>query len=155
MPAGGAEPEALQALLRDLARVDLRETKGPHASRAKLREQLRQTGPAILDERAQRHDLRPPRSALRVKEVGLDSLVGGDGESCDFFFSCREGLDRALPANLRISLSKETIRREIVDRHRNHEPPCLPHIVRFTFQDVVCQKRLLDISACAEQLAGG
>src|SRR5258705_6432826 len=149
MPAGGAEPEALQALLRDFGRVDLRETEGPHAWRAKLREQLPQTGPAILDERAKRHDLRPLRSALRVKEVGLDSLVGGDGKSCDVVFPCREGLDRALPANLRISLFKETIGREIVDGDRDHKPQ-LARIVLFTLQNVVFQKRFLDISACAE-----
>ena len=57
-----------------------------------------------------------------IKEVGLDSLVGGDGESCDVVLPCRECLDRALPANLRMSLSKETIGGEIVDRDRDHEP---------------------------------
>ena len=63
-----------------------------------------------------------PAPALHVKEVGLDSLVGGDGESCDVVLPCREGLDRALPAHLRMSLSKETIGGEIVDRDRDHEP---------------------------------
>ena len=61
-------------------------------------------------------------SALHVKEVGLDSLVGGDGESCDVVLPCGERLDRALPAHLRMSLSKETIGGEIVDRDRDHEP---------------------------------
>jgi hypothetical protein len=107
-----------------------------------------------------RHDLRPLRSALRVKEVGLDSLVGGDGKSCDVVLSCREGLDRARPANLRISLSKEAIGREIVDRDRDHETAyslrCLPALserggaARVEGQDVVCQKRFLDISARVE-----
>ena len=46
---------------------------------AKLREQLRQTGSIVLDERAERHNL----CRLHIKKVGLDSLVGGDGESCD------------------------------------------------------------------------
>ena len=36
-------------------------------------------------------------------------------------FLAREGLDRALPANLRISLSKEAVGGEIVDRDRNHQ----------------------------------
>jgi hypothetical protein len=35
---------------------------------------------------------------------------------------CSEGLDRALPANLLISLSQETIGGEIVDRDWNHQP---------------------------------
>src|SRR5258706_2948511 len=166
MPAGGAESDALQALLRDFGRVNLRETEGPHASRAKLRQQLPQTGPTILDERVERHNLRrwgtrgrirlcvPVRAhielhiiGLDIKEVGLDSLVRGDGESCNVVFSCREGLDRALPTNLRISLSKETIGREIVDRDGDHKPS-LPRIVLFTLQNVICQKRFLDISAC-------
>ena len=60
--------------------------------------------------------------SLRVKEVGLDSLVGGDGESCDVVLPCGERLDRALPAHLRMSLFKETIGGEIVDRDRDHEP---------------------------------
>src|SRR3990172_12062203 len=111
MPAGGAKPERRHALLRDFGRVDLRETEDPHVSRAKLREQLRQTGSTILDERAQRHDLRPLHSALHVKEVGLDSLVRGGRESCDVVLPCSEGLDRALPAHLRMNPSffKETI----------------------------------------------
>src|SRR5438874_344649 len=136
MPAGGAETERLQELLRDLRRVDLPKPQGPHASRAELREQLLQTGSIVLDKSAERHNLRhrgarsrtrlcvPLRahSALQVKEIGLDSLVGSDGESCDVVLPCREGLDRALPANLRMSVSKETIGGEIVDRDRDHEP---------------------------------
>ena len=103
------------------------------------------------------------RSALHVvKEVGLDSLVGGDGESCDVVLHCSEGLDRALPAKLRRSLSKETIRGKIVDRDRDHKPAvlivdhfyCRGRIVLFTLQDVVCQERFVGISAYAEQLAG-
>ena len=39
--------------------------------------------------------------SFNVKEEGLDSLVGGDGEPFDVVFPCREGLDRALPADLR------------------------------------------------------
>ena len=68
--------------------------------------------------------------------------------------------DRALPAHLRISLSKETIGGEIVDRDRDHEPvdsrgiAALAHRCCPWLQDVVCQERFLDISACAEQLAG-
>jgi hypothetical protein len=34
-------------------------------------------------------------SSLHVKEVGIDSLVGGGGESCDVVLLCNEGLDRA------------------------------------------------------------
>ena len=94
--------------------------KVPHASRAESREQLLQTGSTVLDERAERHD---PLRRLSRKEVGLDSLVGGDGESRDVVLPRGEGLDRALPADLRMSLSKETIGGEIVDGDRDHEPP--------------------------------
>src|SRR5258708_4967344 len=98
--------------------MDFQEPEGPAAESS---EQLRQTSSAILDERAQRQNLRAPRlrqgsgevspefalgtwrerrritSVIRVKDVGLDSLVGGDGESSDVVLPCREGLDRALP----------------------------------------------------------
>src|SRR5437870_624447 len=106
MPAGGAEPEGFQVPLRDFSGVNLREPAGPHASLAKLREQLPQTGSTILDERAQRHNLRPRLSGHRVKEVGLDSLIRGDGESCDVVLPCGERLDRPLPASRRMSLAK-------------------------------------------------
>ena len=96
MPAGGAEPERLQKLLRNLRRVNPGEPEGRHASRVASREQLLQTGATVLDKRAERDNL----SALHIEKVGLDSLVGGDGESCDVVLPCRERLDRALPANL-------------------------------------------------------
>ncbi len=85
--------------------------------RAESRDQLPQTGSAVVDERAERQDL----PVLYIKDVGLDSLVGGDGESGDVVLPGREGLDRALPAHARISLAKETIGGEVVDRHRDHE----------------------------------
>ena len=97
------------------------------------------------------------------KEVSLDLLVGGDGESDDVVLPCREGLDRALPADLRMHLSKETIGGEIVDRDRDHIPFDRPHpaspdaSLRLTtspLQDVVRQDPFLDIPACAEQPAG-
>ena len=163
MPAGGPETERLQPLLRDLGRVDLREPEGLHASRAELREQLLQTRSTVLDERVERYNLRLLHSARHVKEVGLDSLVGGDGESCDVVLPCRERLDRALPAHLRMSLSEEAIGGEIVNRDRDHEPVDSrrvsharsgPRRGRRRVEDVVCQDRFLDISACAEQLAG-
>src|SRR6266545_7134973 len=105
---------------------------------------------------------------LHVKNVGLDSLVGGDGESCDVVLPCREGLDRALPADLRMILSEDTIGGKIVDRDRDYEPAVvivrlrakrfgetspqpwrrrvghpyyLARIILFTLQDVVCQER--------------
>jgi hypothetical protein len=134
--------------------------------RVQSREQLPQTGSIVLDESAERHDLRRPFRiccVVHVKEAGLDSLVGGDGDSCDVALPCSEGLDRALPADLRMSLSKETIGDEIVDRDRDHEPALvivpstraelrrslsagghrcyLARIVLFTLQDVVCQER--------------
>ena len=59
MPAGGAEPERLQKFLRDLRRVNPREPEGRHASRVESREQLLQTGATVLDERAERDNLRP------------------------------------------------------------------------------------------------
>src|SRR5258708_4064390 len=121
MPASGAEPQRLQQLPRVFRRVDLREPEGP---RAESREQLPQTGSTLLYKSAQRHDLGPLRSAVYIEDVGLDLLVGGDGEPRDIVLPCREGLDRALPANLRMMLSEETIGLEIVDRDRDHEP-CL------------------------------
>ena len=127
---------------------------------------FRRAPPSSTNVRSDTISVRPPsspHSARHVKEVGLDSLVGGDGESCDVVLPCSERLDRALPAHLRIrrSLSKETIGGEIVDRHRNHESAdviaALAELARVEgsrSQDVVCQERFLDISACAEQLAG-
>src|SRR4029453_3599693 len=127
MPSRGAETERLQRRLRDLGGVDLRESEGPRASRAELREQLLQTRSAIVDERAERYNRRLPRlrqgsgevspefalgtcrerrgidSVIQVKKVGLDSLVGGDGESCDVVLPCGQRLDRSLPAHLRVS----------------------------------------------------
>src|SRR6266850_7772727 len=148
MPAGGAEPERLHPLLRDLGRVDLREPDGLRALRAESSEQLLQTGSTVVDERTERDNLRLLHAALHVKKIGLDSLVGGDGESCDVVLPCREGLHRALPAHLPIdlsrrsrwrrrSLSKETIGGEIVDRERNHKSLALFAVLVFTPQDVV------------------
>src|SRR5262245_47082668 len=164
MPAGGAETERLQPLLRDLGRMDLREPDGLHALRAESREQLLQTGATIVHERAERYNLRLLYYALHVKEIGLDSLVGGDGKPCDVVLPCREGLYRALPAHGPISLSKESIGGEIVDRDRDHETAdslrYLPSLSerggtgRVERQHVVCQARFLDVSACADQLAG-
>src|SRR6266850_5648458 len=156
MPAGGTETERLHPLLRDLGRVDLQEPDGRRVSRAELSEQLLQAGSAIVDERAERYDLRLLHAALHVKKIGLDSLVGGDGESCDLVLPCREGLHRALPAHLPIDLSrrsrwrrrsfsKETIGGEIVDRDRNHKSLALLAVLVFTPQDVVGQERFLDI----------
>ena len=113
-------------------------------------------GPCFCILRAHSHP------ALQVKEAGLDSLVGGDRESRDVVFPRHDGLERALPTELRISLSKETIGFEIVDRDRDHEPAVAivghryyrTRIVLFMPRDVVCQKRLPAIPACAEQPAG-
>src|SRR5258708_1187900 len=121
MPAGGAETQRRQQLSRDFRRVDLREPEGP---RAESREQLPQTGSTVLYKSAQRHDLGPRRSAVYIEDVGLDLLVGGDGEPRDIVLPCREGRDRALPPNLRMVLSEETIGLEIVARARDHDP-CL------------------------------
>ena len=53
-----------------------------------------------------------------------------------------------------MSPSKEIIRGKVVDRNRDHKPCYLARIVFFTLQDVVCQERFLDVSACSEQPAG-
>src|SRR3970282_1231632 len=63
-----------------------------------------------------------PRSGPYIKDAGLDALVGGDGEPRNVVLPRRERLDRTLPAVLRTRLSKETVRGEIVDRDRDHEP---------------------------------
>ena len=117
MPVGGAETERRQPLLRELGRVDLREPEGLHASRTELKEQLLQTGSTIVDERAERYNLRLLISARHVKDVGLDSFLGGDAESCDVVLPCRERLDRALPADLWISLPKE-VNLTLTERYR-------------------------------------
>ena len=72
--------------------------------RAESREQLLQTGSTVLDETSGATRSRRPSGSVPtyIEEVGLDSLVGGDGESGDVVLPCREGLDRALPADLRI-----------------------------------------------------
>src|SRR6188768_248789 len=94
--------------------------------------------------------------------MSLDSLVRSHGESCDLVLLCSERRDRALPANLRVSVSKETIGGEIVDRDGDHEPARMVFLtlrrgrteVRpYVVQDVVCQERILDVAACAEQRA--
>ena len=54
MPAGGAEAERFQPLLRELGRVDLPEPEALDTSRAKLTEQLLQACYTIVDERAER-----------------------------------------------------------------------------------------------------
>jgi hypothetical protein len=151
MPAGWPETQRLQELRRDLRRMNLRNPGGPGACRTEPCEQLRQTGTTVLDEGAEGHDL-----ILYIKEVGLDSLVGGDGESFDAVLPCRKGFDRPLPARRRMSVFEETIRSEIVDRDRDHEPgpSCLLQVVLYSLGHVVRQERFLDISACAEQLAG-
>jgi hypothetical protein len=73
MPAGGAEAERLQPLLRNLGRVDLREPEGLHASRAKLREQLFQMGSTRDrdDKAAGVVKTRSPMSSLRQKRYAL------------------------------------------------------------------------------------
>ena len=90
-----------------------------HALRAESKDQLFQTGSTVVDERAERQDLPP---LLYIKDVGLDSLVGGDRKAGDVVLPGSEGLDRALPARLRMSRSKEIIRGKVVDRNRDHEP---------------------------------
>src|SRR5258705_10905087 len=107
MAAGGAEAERLHPLLRDLGRVDLRDPDGFHVFRAESSKQLLQAGSAIVDERAERCNLRL-LPAPYVQDVGLDSLVGGDGQSCDLILPCSERLHRALPANLPIDLSRRS-----------------------------------------------
>src|SRR5258705_2235169 len=107
MPAGGAEPERLHPLLRDLGRVDLRDPDSVHFFRTDASEQLLQAGSTIVVESAERNNLRlvPVRY---VQEVGLDSLVGGDCESCDIVLPCTERLHRALPANLPVALTRRS-----------------------------------------------
>src|SRR5882672_3576186 len=107
MPSGGTETERLHPLLRDLRRVDLQEPDGRRVSRAESSEQLLQAGSTIVDERAERHNLLL-HAALHVKKIGLDSLVGGDGESCDVVLPCGEGFHRARPAHLAIDLSRRS-----------------------------------------------
>ena len=57
MPAGDAKPKRLQALLRDLRRMDLRDPESPTARRAEPAEELLQTGSPVLDQGAEGDDL--------------------------------------------------------------------------------------------------
>ena len=157
--------------------MDLREPEGPRAPRAHSRDQQLQTGPTVLDETAERHNRSRRRACswsrfcvplrihcvLHIEDVSLDSLVRGDGEPCNLVLPCCQRFDRTLPANGWMSLPKESVGGEIVDRDRDHEPaaavitrhPWDPaRIVLFTPQDVVCQARFLHVSGCAEQFAG-
>ena len=96
--------------------------------------------------------------SFQVEEVRLDALVGGDGESGDVVLPRREGLDRALPARLRIGLAQEPVGGEIVDRDGNHEPAVAVALAARSCasrsSDVVGQLRFLHVPAGAEQLAG-
>src|SRR5687767_3956441 len=93
------------------------EREGRHALRVKTREQLPETNSTVVDQRPQRENL----SAVDVKNVGLDSLVGRDSESRDVVLPCPEGLHRALPTGLRQILCEQTVGVEVVDRDRNHQ----------------------------------
>src|SRR4051794_23589634 len=106
MRARGTESEPLQQLVRELGGMDLREAKRFDASRPQLKQQLTQTNSAVVHQRPERDELRFLDSAGGVEEVGLDPLVRGDGEPVDVGLSRKEGLDRALPADLRIGVCK-------------------------------------------------
>ncbi len=151
MPAGGRKPSVSRSSVEISAGWTFGNLKVVMPCARESTDQLLQTGSTVVDERAERQDL----PVLYIKDVGLDSLVGGDGKAGDVLLPGRERLDRALPARLRMSRSKEIIRGKIVDRNRDYEPVCqFRHGLVFTRQHVVCQDRFLDVSACAEQPAG-
>ena len=110
-----------------------------------------QTGSTVLDESRGT----PGFLALAcVKDVGLDSLVGGDGEPREVVLPRGERFYRSLPARRPIGLAKETIGCKIVDGHRDREKSLeRGHIGSVTLQDVVGQARFFHVSAGAEQLA--
>ena len=67
----GAEAERLEALSRDLVRVDFREMERSQAFRTELREKVLQASSRIAAERAERHNL-----FARMKNIGVDPLLG-------------------------------------------------------------------------------
>ena len=78
MLAGGAKAELLQQIRRHLCGMDLRESERARVSRHDEREELSQARSVVLDEAAERQKL----PAWRLEKIGLDALVGGDGEPC-------------------------------------------------------------------------
>src|SRR5262249_21271252 len=120
MPARRVEAEHCQHVSGDLTRGALRESERPEAVGAQPGEQHIQTGAAILDERWKRHNLHAPVLSTHVEDAGLDSLVGGDGESPDLVLPCSEGLDRPLPAHVLIRL-EQVVCGKIIDRDRDYE----------------------------------
>src|SRR5688572_15596508 len=108
MCACGPETERLEQLLGDLCLMDLGEAEGKQPLRSEPREQLSQARSAVFDEHARRQNFCGP-GVRPVQHVGLDSLLGSDRDAGKLVLSCRQSLDRSLPAHLWISLSKETI----------------------------------------------
>src|SRR5262245_60525842 len=123
----------------------------PDGSDSASIEESPQTRSAILDERTERHNL----STLHIEQARLEALFGRDSQTFDLVLPGRQGLDRTLPARLRMSLAEEAIGSEIVDRDRNHEPVGdLARSLSLALPDVVRQHCLPHISARGEQLAG-
>ena len=94
MHAGRVETERFEALLRHLVRMDLGKPDGAHPLGTEPRQQLRETGPIIVDETAERHDVGRPlrlRSTRHVEQVCLDAVVGGNGESGDIVRDTADG----------------------------------------------------------------
>ena len=108
-----AEPERFQALLRHLPRWTFENRMIPRPSRESSC--FKRVPPSSMNERSDRISSPSEREGRRF-------VRRRRRESCDVVLPCRERLDGALPANLRMSLSKEAIGGEIVDRDRDHEP---------------------------------
>ena len=68
------------------------------AGRAELREQLLQTGSAVLDEGSHRQNL----SVLQMKNEGFNAFIRRNGEPFDLVFPGGQRLDRSLPTDLLI-----------------------------------------------------
>ena len=82
IPAGGAETERLQ----DSFEISSGWTFGNRkvlmpCARSRESSCIKRAPPSSMKERSD--TISAPSLSLHIKKVGLDSLVGGDGESCD------------------------------------------------------------------------
>src|SRR5262249_28730420 len=98
VPAGRSEAECPQDVARDVARADFWKRHGFQTAGLRMRQQVRQAGAAVFDERAESQNL---RSLIYIEDVGLDAFLGRDGEPLDLVFPRPQRFDRSLPAGLR------------------------------------------------------
>ena len=106
MPARAAETERLQQRFEISAGWTFGNRKIA-ALPAEPREQcFRRAPPSSMKERS---DTISGSGSLHIKKVGLDPLIRGDGESRNLVLPGGQGLDRSLPAHVRMLLSRRPL----------------------------------------------